>query len=42
MLIIQAGLPVVGDDGWGKGNIAGVTGVVATAEGATNNFREKN
>ena len=33
MLIIQASLPAVGDDGWGKGNIEGVTGGVATAEG---------
>ena len=33
MLIIQAGLPAVDDDGRGKGNIEGVTGGVATAEG---------
>ena len=29
----QADSPVAGDDGWGKGNIEGITGGVATAEG---------
>ena len=33
VLIIQAGLPAVGVDGWGKGNIEGITGGVTTAEG---------